>query len=197
MHFAKERFVNYKKEIEGFSPLGEQEISDHKIAVDLLGKIDMRGRGNSLIHLTASTFVLNPERTKTLMIYHNIYNSWSWAGGHGDGMEDQLEVGIKELQEETGVERFKIIQERPIALDIIPVKSHIRKGKFVSAHLHLNLTYLLEVSEKESLRIKEDENQDIGWIPLDQIEDFVTEEHMLPIYKKIIDKSRKKGNICL
>ena len=37
---------------------------------------------------TASAWVVNPARNKVLMIYHNIYNSWSWTGGHADGETD-------------------------------------------------------------------------------------------------------------
>ncbi|HEY8910804.1 MAG TPA: NUDIX domain-containing protein [Desulfosporosinus sp.] len=37
------------------------------------------------------------------MIHHNIYNSWSWIGGHADGEEDLSAVVMKELKEETEV----------------------------------------------------------------------------------------------
>ena len=30
--------------------------------------------------MTASAWVVNPGRTKVLMVYHNIYKSWSWLG---------------------------------------------------------------------------------------------------------------------
>ena len=81
-----------------------------------------------------------------------------------------------------------VLSKIPVALDIITVKNHIRRKEFVSAHLHLNFAYLLEVSEEEEIRIKEDENKDVVWIPLAHIEDYVTEEHMLPIYRKIMDR---------
>ena len=41
---------------------------------------------------------MNKDKTKVLMIYHNIYNSWSWTGGHADGDEDLLYVAIKEAK---------------------------------------------------------------------------------------------------
>lgn len=180
--------MNYFEEIDSFKPHGVQEEGDLKVIKEILQNMDVRRRDNPLIHLTSSAFVLNPPRTKTLMVYHNIYNSWSWTGGHGDGMEDMLEVAVKELKEETGIENCKMISDRAAALDIITVKNHIRRGEFVSAHLHLNFAYIIEVSEEEELRIKEDENKDVGWIPLDRIEEYVSEEHMLPIYKKIIGR---------
>lgn len=180
--------MNYRDEIKSFQAKGLQEEGDLKVVKKILSSMDVVTRENPLIHLTSSAFVINPEKTKTLMIYHNIYDSWSWTGGHGDGMEDMMEVAVKELKEETGVENYTVLWDKPVALDIITVKNHIRKGEFVSAHLHLNFAYLIEVPEEEGLRIKEDENKDVGWISLARIEDFVTEEHMLPIYRKIMER---------
>lgn len=34
------------------------------------------------------------------MVYHNIYNSWSWLGGHADGETDLLAVALREVKEE-------------------------------------------------------------------------------------------------
>ena len=44
------------------------------------------------------------------MIYHNIYDSWSWVGGHADQEENLIEVAMRELQEETGVQHAKLIK---------------------------------------------------------------------------------------
>ena len=41
------------------------------------------------------------------MIYHNIYNSWAWPGGHADGESDLLGVAMREVMEETGIKNLK------------------------------------------------------------------------------------------
>lgn len=46
-----------------------------------------------------------------LMVYHNIYQSWTWTGGHSDGEADLLKVAIKELKEEAGVKKVVPITE--------------------------------------------------------------------------------------
>ena len=56
-----------------------------------------------MAHMTASSWIVNEDYTKVLMIYHNIYNSWAWTGGHADGDEDLLHVAVKEAREETGL----------------------------------------------------------------------------------------------
>ena len=81
----------------------------------------MLTRSNELVHMTSSAFNINKNRHKTLMIHHNIYNSWAWTGGHADGEEDLLKVALKEAREETGVINLRPILEDIFSLDLIPV----------------------------------------------------------------------------
>ena len=159
-----------KHQIENYKPYNEQEENDKKIMLDYMEKFDnLLTRENEIAHFTASSWVVNKERTKVLMIYHNIYNSWAWTGGHADGDTDLLYTPIRELSEETGIENIKVIKNDIFSLESICVNGHIKRGKYVSSHLHFNLTFLLEVDEKETLRIKEDENRGVKWIPIEEI----------------------------
>ena len=55
--------------------------------------------------------------------------------------------------------------------------------------MHFNLTFLLEVDEKETLRIKEDENSGVKWIPIEEINKYCSEQWMKDkIYPKLIEK---------
>ena len=65
-------------------------------------------RQNEYGHFTSSAFVLNKERTKILMIYHKIYNSWAWTGGHADGDTDLLYTAIREVKEETNLDIYNL-----------------------------------------------------------------------------------------
>ena len=123
------------------------------------------------------------------MIYHNIYQSWAWTGGHSDGEADLLKVAIKELKEETGIKNVTVLKKDIFSLEILTVNGHIKKGKYVSSHLHLNLTYLLQVNEKETLHIKEDENSGVKWIPIEEVKNASKENWMIEnIYTKINQK---------
>ena len=83
------------------NPYNEQEQVDRKIMLKYLNNFDdALTRQNEYGHFTSSAFVLNKERTKILMIYHNIYKSWAWVGGHSDGDNDLLDVAMKEAKEE-------------------------------------------------------------------------------------------------
>ena len=153
---------------------------------------DILTRENQFCHLTASSFVINKQHTKVLCIYHNIYQSWGWIGGHADGDDDMLYVAKKETKEETSLEKFKEISNMPISVEILSVKSHIRKGKYVPAHLHFNVTYLFEADENDAIHILEDENSNVGWLTFDELLEKSDEPLMIPIYQKIIQRIRTK-----
>ena len=130
-----------KNDIEMFIPYNEQEEVDRKIMLKYIDDFDNTlTRQNEYGHLTSSAFVLNKERTKILMIYHKIYNSWAWTGGHSDGDNDLLYVAIKEAKEETGIKTVTPILEDIYSLELINVNGHEKRGKYVSSHVHLNVT---------------------------------------------------------
>ena len=157
---------------------------------------DVLTRQNEYGHFTSSAFVLNKERTKILMIYHKIYNSWAWVGGHADGDNDLLYVAMKEAKEETGIKNVKPILKDIYSLEIINVNGHEKRGKYVGSHVHLNVTYLLEADESEEIRIKEDENSGVMWVPVDEILNKTSEVWVRDrVYAKVIDKMKNDGII--
>jgi len=122
------------------------------------------------------------------MVYHNIYNSWSWTGGHVDRDEDFLNVACKEAREETGITSIEPITKNILSLDVLTVLGHKKGENYVSPHLHLSIGYGAIASDTQPLIVKEDENSDVKWIPIDRIEEYSTEEHMKVIYTKLIHK---------
>lgn len=175
--------------IKTYKPYNEQEEKDKEIILHCINTFDdVLTRNNEIMHITSSAFILNKAKDKTLMIHHNIYNSWSWTGGHADGAENLLAVAIKEAREETGVKSVRPIIPDIFSLDILPVLSHVKNGKYVSAHLHLSVAYLVEVDEDELLVVKSDENSDVKWIPIEKINEYSNEPHMQKLYDKLILK---------
>ena len=182
--------MNLKEQIEKYEPYNEQEAKDKETMLKYINTFDdVLTRNNEFGHFTASSWVVNKERTKVLMIYHNIYKSWSWTGGHADGESDLLQTAIRELKEETGIKNVKILDDNIFSLEIICVDGHVKRGKYVSSHVHLNLTYLLEVDENEDLKIKEDENSGVRWVNIEDVEKVVTEKWVAEnVYRKLNEK---------
>lgn len=189
--------MNYIDSIKNYKPINEQEEKDKELFLFCIDKFDdILTRKNVVAHLTSSAFVVNKDRTKTLMIYHNIYDTWAWTGGHMDGIDDLIYVAKKELMEETGVKNPILITDEIMALDSITVNGHIKRGKYVSSHLHLNAAFLFECDENEELIVKEDENSGVRWIDIDKIDSYVSpnDKHVLEIYKKILRKANIINN---
>ena len=184
--------MNWIEEIKEYIPYNEQEAADKEtILYSIENFNNLLTRENPLAHITSSGYIVNKDRTKVLMIYHNIYNSWSWTGGHADGDGDLLHVAIKEAKEETGIKNVKALDNKIFSLDVLTVQAHIKKGKNISSHLHLSVAYLLEADENDELTIKEDENSGVQWIPIDEISKYSTEENMIKLYEKFNEKIKK------
>lgn len=178
-----------KQLIENYQPMNQQEEKDKENILKMMDTYqDVLTRENTVAHFSSSAFVVNKEKTKTLMIYHNIYNSWAWTGGHADGDDNLFEVAKRELEEEAGISHFEPLTQDIFTLDILTVNGHVKKGKYVSSHVHLNTTYVFVADEHQALTHKPDENSGVKWIDLDKLEQECSEPHMMPVYNKIIEK---------
>jgi A/G-specific adenine glycosylase len=142
-------------------------------------------------HFTASSIILNKERTHMLMVYHNIYDSFSWTGGHADGEQNLLHKAMEEAKEETGIITLIPLTGAILSIDVLPVKVHVKRGKEIKAHQHYNIAYGFIASDKELLQIKPDENSNVCWIALDDWQSRCNEAHMIPVYEKIISRMQE------
>ena len=151
------RHVTLLEELEAYRPWNDQEERDR---AELLRRLRsgeaLYTRDNAAGHLTASAWVVSPDLTQVLMAYHNLYDSWSWLGGHADGDRDLLAVSMREVREESGLTAVR------------PVSPHEKRGAYVSSHLHLNVTYLLEADPAAPVRRKPDENSAVAWFGLEE-----------------------------
>lgn len=186
--------MDIRKSIEAYHPCNEQEERDKAIMLALLdSQQDLFTRENQVAHMTASAWLLNRMHDKVLMIYHNIYHSWSWTGGHADGDRDLLAVAKREAMEETGVTDIRAVSEDIFSIEILTVDGHEKNGAYVPSHLHLNVTYLLEADEAEVLRVKPDENSGVRWFLLRDALGASTEPWMVErIYRKLNEKLSAK-----
>lgn len=181
--------MNIIEAIKQYKPYNEQEQSDKSLFLKAFETFeDVLSRDNEMAHMATSGFVVNKQRDKVLMVHHNIYNAWSLPGGHADGDPDLLAVTLKEVEEETGVTAVVPVMPEIFSLEMLPVIGHMRKGKYVSAHLHLSVTYLLEADETQPLKVQPDENSAVQWIPIDKVVAFSTEPHMQVVFGKMVEK---------
>lgn len=184
--------MDIRAEIEKYRPFNEQERRDKAVILDYIDRHeDAFLRSDLIAHMTASAWVVNPGRDRLLMVYHRIFDSWSWTGGHADGERDLLAVALREVREETGAEHVRPLTEDIFSLEVLTVDGHERRGEYVPSHLHLNVTWLLEVPEGDSLRVCYEENSGVRWFTLEGALKASTEPWFVErIYKKLNEKLR-------
>ena len=182
--------MELEKALEKFRPWNEQEARDQEEILARLARGEaLYTRENTAAHVTASGWVVSPDRKQVLMAYHNLYDSWAWLGGHADGERDLLKTAMREVMEESGLTEVKPVSEEIYSVEILTVNGHEKHGSYVSSHLHLNVTYLMEADPALPVHNKPDENSRVAWFSLEEAvkrssEPWIRER----IYKKLNEK---------
>ncbi len=187
--------MKLKEQIEKYVPYDEQEERDKEQMLKFINSFDdVLTRNNIFGHFSASAFVVNKEKTKMIVVYHIINEGWIYPGGHADGEEDLLSVAVREVEEETGL-KVKVLDNNIYSIQSAPVKGHVKRGKYVSAHLHLDVLYVMEADDTIPLVYREDESKGVKWVPFEEAYDESMCDFIRPIHKKLIKKlSDKKYN---
>lgn len=177
-------------QIQAFCPGCPQEEADRRWMLDYLqNHPNAYSRLDPVAHMTVSAWVLGPDGKRVALVHHNIYNSWSWVGGHADGQRDLLKVAMQEVREETGIKRMKLLKNGIFSLECLAVMGHEKRGAYVPSHIHMNVTYLLQ-AEDETLREKPDENSAVGWFTPEEALRASTEPWMVQrVYRKLVQRT--------
>lgn len=174
-----------------FVPGDAREAEEQRVMLETIARLGdaVLTRESALAHMTASSIIVSPDRRRTLMAFHRIYQSWAWTGGHADGETDLEQTARREAAEETGIRALRRLGDGIASMEILPVWAHVRRGREVGSHLHLNVSYLFEADDTLPLRTAPDENSAVGWIEVARLSEFVSEPPMLPVYRRLLDRA--------
>ena len=141
-------------------------------------------RTNYSGHFTASAWILNEKRDKALMTHHKKLNMWIQLGGHADGNTDLLNVARREVFEESGIEKIRLLDEGIFDVDIHLVP----KFKDQPSHKHFDIRFIFEANENNKEISFNHESYNVLWIKLEEIKNYNSEVSI----KRMIEKTKKK-----
>jgi 8-oxo-dGTP pyrophosphatase MutT (NUDIX family) len=131
----------------------------------------LQGKANLGRHITASTWIVNRQRTRVLLTHHAKLGIWVQLGGHTDGGEDWTTAALREAVEESGLPGLRLVHPGLFDLDIhsIPARPD------TPAHDHYDLRFLVEADDAVPLVVSE-ESRALAWVTMDELTVYTSEE---------------------
>ena len=164
-----------------YQTLFDEEQKYIRAFLELLNHQDCFQRTHLPGHVTGSAWIVNADRSKTLLVHHAKLHKWVQPGGHADGDENILNVALREAEEETGLTNLKS-SNTIFDLDIHVIPSR----KDFPEHFHYDIRFLVEGDESEKI-IVSDESHDVKWVSLNDLEKFTKERSVLRMKDKVLN----------
>lgn len=131
-------------------------------------------------HVTASAWIVSPDRSRVLLLHHAKLDRWLQPGGHCDGDADVHAVALREVLEETGVSKITSKDDSIFDVDIHTIPTRRTEPE----HLHYDIRFLFEANPDDAIQ-RNEESKAVRWIALNEIEQYTNEESVLRMVRKL------------
>ena len=118
------------------------------------------------------------------MTHHKKLNMWLQLGGHADGNTDLLNVARREVFEESGIEKIRLLNDEIFDVDIHLVP----KFKDQPSHKHFDIRFIFEANENNEKISFNHESHNVIWIKLEEIKNYNSEVSI----RRMIEKTKKE-----
>jgi 8-oxo-dGTP pyrophosphatase MutT (NUDIX family) len=133
-------------------------------------------------HAVAGSWIVDPDRRRVVLIYHDELHRWLQPGGHGDpGEDDPPLIACRETREETGV------AYDPRRSELLDIDVHEVVSPSEPAHLHFDFRFLVLLPE-QPLSLGSDA-EDGGWFTSAEVRAREPDAGML----RMLEKCRVRG----
>jgi len=133
-------------------------------------------------HLTGSAWVVDENRSHTLLTHHAKLDIWVQPGGHIENDSGMLDAAWREAREESGLPGLNDV--RPVSDHIFDVDVHeIPANPKEPAHFHYDIRFLFEADRSAELAITA-ESKSLRWVAFDNISEITEEESILRMVRK-------------
>lgn len=145
--------------------------------LDLLDKFDdseLKSRENSVGHITASSWIVNPRTRKVLLIFHKQHKLWLPPGGHFEDTDNTpLAVAIRKAREETGLTQLTYMPYHYNSAVPIDIDTHLIHTEGEPEHYHHDFRFLFFTDASEdAVLLLEEEAQDYHWQDICELRRF-------------------------
>jgi 8-oxo-dGTP pyrophosphatase MutT (NUDIX family) len=122
-------------------------------------------------HITASAWIVDPERMQAVLLHHRKLDRWLQVGGHVDGDPDVRRSALREAREESGLRTLRMVSDDIYDIDVHRIPARGDEPE----HDHFDLRFALEADPREPLRGNE-ESHDVRWIALPDLERYTIDD---------------------
>lgn len=129
-------------------------------------------------HLTASGFVVDPVRSRVLLILHRKLSRWLQPGGHLEPGEFPADAARREVEEETGLS-LRPVHGFPFDVDVHRIPARPGEG----AHAHFDLRYLFCADSTQP--VGSPEVADWAWVALSDLREKTDEVSILRMARRV------------
>lgn len=136
------------------------------------------GRSAPEGHITASAWILSPERDAALLTHHKKLGRWLQLGGH---VEDDASIelaALREATEESGLQGLTLLDAALFDIDV----HRIPARKDEAEHLHFDCRFLLQAPSLDF--VVSEESSALAWLPLSRIDATNADAAMLRMVQK-------------
>jgi 8-oxo-dGTP pyrophosphatase MutT (NUDIX family) len=167
-------------ELRAYAPSDERERAMRDRVVSLIeDHPDAFARSLLTGHVTASAWIVDPSRTRVLLLHHRKLDRWLQPGGHADGDVDLRRAALREAREETGLTRIGFACEGIYDIDVHDIPA--RPGE--PEHEHFDVRFALDADPAEPL-VQNRESRELAWVPLDELGCYGVDESVLRLARK-------------
>ncbi len=131
-------------------------------------------------HVTASAWVVDAARQRTLLTHHRKLDRWLQLGGHVDGDPDLVASALREVREESGLASLTLVADTIFDVDrhLIPTRGAEPE------HWHYDVRFLIEADPAEPLVVTS-ESKDLAWVELARVAELNPDESLRRMVRKV------------
>ncbi len=133
-------------------------------------------------HITAAAWILDRSRQHVLLVHHATLGLWLQPGGHVENDPSLIDAARRELREETGLAKFRLLSGEIFDVDAHPIPARGREP----GHTHYDVRFVFEASRSARLSVSP-ESYEVRWVALEE----VARVNGSPSVLRMVDKTRR------